>query len=269
MALATLDTPCGGFSTHSSHATPDRRVPWKTGFSGSITKRMRGRSVSTVQQVPTIGSASVDRAGVPRRRVEGVDLRLAALGLVEGVFRIDLDQHRLGLAVERRVRGRHPVDVLHVGAGDRLRIDQRAVEDGLAVLLHRAHDAVVPAQELHLARPRPGCPSGARSSSAAASVLATAPSRKPRGWAPARLPSRSIARLNGPTGLSRVLRDRQDHVGGQRRMHRLGQQPVGRAARHLDQELHHLGLGQRPGLGVEVGAASAARLAFCVMSSVP
>src|SRR5262245_61621521 len=36
-------------------------------------------------------------------------------------------------------------------------------------------------------------------------------------------------------------------------MHRLGQQTVGRAARYLDQELHDLRLGQRPGLGVEVG----------------
>jgi len=36
-------------------------------------------------------------------------------------------------------------------------------------------------------------------------------------------------------------------------MHRLGQQPVRRAAGHLDQELQHLRLGQGPGLGVEIG----------------
>src|SRR6266851_9583394 len=48
----------GGRSYSSTRDSRIRRVPWNTGFSGSITKRMRGRSVSTVQQVPTIGLAS-------------------------------------------------------------------------------------------------------------------------------------------------------------------------------------------------------------------
>src|SRR5688572_22400140 len=87
-------------------------------------RRLRVHHESDLRQVRVArGDAGGDReverdpGGVPRLGVEPRELGAAALRLVEGVVRVDLDQVRDGLAALRHAGQRHGVHVLDVSPG--------------------------------------------------------------------------------------------------------------------------------------------------------
>jgi len=82
--------------------------------------------------------------------------------------------------------------------------------------------------------PRRVGPSGLRSSLALRQCCDGA-QQKARGCAPARLPSRSIGKIERATGLSLYSGDGHDHIDGSSGCIALGRSPSVEAARHLDQ----------------------------------